>query len=263
MLFILINNLFNMKVTHVIQRLNIWTIITVLCVSLIAPTAVGAQVAVCPQFEQGEVFTTTAGSSVWQVGPNEEKRYYPSGQIFMAWNFDFSEVETIEPRCFNTVDDADSTPFGINHPPGTLIKRVEYTGVYLVGTENRIWRIQNADVAEAIWGEDWEERVKDVASAFWPNYDEQEEVIDQRDQFVDGMIVRPPDQFVRHMYLAGVLYPISGTLTDTMQDLTITPSNALWQDIKGAVTTEQQVTAESILDDPSQVAPEFVLEPVE
>ncbi len=140
--------------------------------------------------EAGDLIKMEGLSSVYYLGQDGERYVFPNEGTYFSWYSDFSSVVTIPQS------ELESYPLGsnVNIRPGTyLVKITTDSTVYAVEKGGTLRAIPNEDTAEALYGENWAERVVDVPDAFFVNYtiDEGNEV--SSDAYPQGTVVKHAD----------------------------------------------------------------------
>lgn len=107
-------------------------------------------------------------TAVYYLGEDGKRYVFPNENIFFSWYNDFDDVVTI------SCDDLASFPLGdrVVYQAGTrLVKMPSVATVYVVEDNGMLRAIESEEQAEALFGEDWSDRVDDVSEAFWPSFD--------------------------------------------------------------------------------------------
>lgn len=133
--------------------------------------------------------------AVYYVGDDGARYVFPNENIYFSWYPDFSEVKTI------SCEDLASFPIGdrLVYRPGTsLVKIPSDPSVYAVESDGVLREIPSEDVAEDLFGDDWEERVDDVSEAFWSSFIVGEPL--EAGEIPEGMVFEDNDG---HLYRAG------------------------------------------------------------
>lgn len=107
-------------------------------------------------------------TAVYYLGEDGKRYVFPNENIFFSWYNDFDDVVTI------SCEDLASFPLGdrVVYQAGTrLVKMPSVATVYVVEDDGVLRAIESEEQAEALFGEDWSDRVDDVSEAFWPSFD--------------------------------------------------------------------------------------------
>lgn len=127
---------------------------------VLVPTEAGAASA-------GDLIKTANSSSVYFLGADNRRYVFPDETTYFSWYPDFSGVITISSA------EMASYPLGENITirPGTyLVKIVSDPKVYAVEPGGVLRHIVDEAAARALYGPDWNQRIVDVADAFFANY---------------------------------------------------------------------------------------------
>jgi hypothetical protein len=115
----------------------------------------------------GDLIKCADFSSVYYLAEDGERYVFPNENIFYSWYADFSEVRNI------SCDDLAAIPMGdrLVYQEGTrLVKIPSDPSVFAVESDGVLREIPSEDIAEDLYGEDWELRVDDVSEAFWGSF---------------------------------------------------------------------------------------------
>lgn len=136
--------------------------VTVLSMSMLAvPFTVGAAASA------GDLIKMDGLSSVYFLGGDGKRYVFPNEATYFSWYDDFSGVVTIPQS------ELESYPLGANVTmrPGTkLVKITTDPKVYAVTPGGVLKHVPDEATAQALWGENWAQRVVDVPDAFFTNY---------------------------------------------------------------------------------------------
>jgi cellobiose-specific phosphotransferase system component IIA len=126
--------------------------------------------------------------AVYYVGDDGARYVFPNENIYFSWYPDFSEVKTI------SCEDLASFPIGdrLVYRPGTsLVKMPSDPSVYAVESDGVLREIPSEEVAEDLFGDDWEGRVDDVSEAFWSSFTVGEPL--EAGEIPEGMVFEDSD----------------------------------------------------------------------
>ena len=115
----------------------------------------------------GSLIKMNGLSSVYYLGQDGKRYVFPAQNIYFSWYKDFSGVVTI------SQSELESYPLGANITmrPGTrLVKITTNPKVYAVEPGGNLRAIPDEATAKALYGDNWNKRVSDVADAFFTNY---------------------------------------------------------------------------------------------
>jgi len=115
----------------------------------------------------GDVIKGTTLSTLYYYGSDGSRYAFPNEKTYFTWYSDFSDVETISdselaaiPLAGNIVYRAGSRWVKITTAPQT----------YVVTPEGQIRWIEDAEIAEALAGSDWNTMIDDVPDTFFVDY---------------------------------------------------------------------------------------------
>jgi photosystem II stability/assembly factor-like uncharacterized protein len=124
--------------------------------------------------EAGSLIKLACGGSADAEDPCHAVYYYdskrhafPNEKVFLTWYENFDDVVIV------TEEFMSSVVLGINvtyHPGTRMVKFVTQNTVYGVGEAGELRAIMSEDVAESIWGTDWNTQIDDISDAFYSNY---------------------------------------------------------------------------------------------
>lgn len=122
---------------------------------------------------------TQIDSAVYYVGADGYRHAFPNEKAYFTWYCDYSGVVTITP------DEMARMGLGPNviYRPGIrLVKFQTSPVVYAVARYGVLRPMASEEVAKALYGDDWNKKIDDIADAFFGNYKIGEE-IKSADQF--------------------------------------------------------------------------------
>lgn len=96
-----------------------------------------------------------------------KRHAFPNEKVFLTWYANFDNVIVV------TEDFLSSITLGFNvtyHPGTTMVKFITQNTVYAVGEAGELRAVASEDVAESIWGSDWNLQIHDISDAFFGNY---------------------------------------------------------------------------------------------
>ncbi|HOH85666.1 MAG TPA: hypothetical protein PLS17_03210, partial [bacterium] len=117
--------------------------------------------------QPGSLIKMNGLSSVYYLGADGKRYVFPNAPVYFSWYKDFSGVVTI------SQSELESYPLAANITmrPGTrLVKITTNPKVYAVEPGGILRAIPDEAAAKALYGDNWNKRVSDVADAFFTNY---------------------------------------------------------------------------------------------
>jgi len=154
--------------------------VTVLAMSVTAVPQVDAAA------EAGDLIKMEGLSSVYYLGSDGKRYVFPNADTYFSWYEDFSGVKTIPQS------ELESYPLGKNITirPGTYLVKIQTDPkVYAVEPGGDLLHVADEEAAKALYGENWADRVVDVADAFFTNYNVTGEQVTS-DSYPAGSLVK-------------------------------------------------------------------------
>ncbi len=159
-------------------------LVTVLSLSVVAVPEASADASA------GDLIKMDGLSSVYYLGADGKRYVFPNEATYFSWYSDFSSVVNIPQS------ELESYPLGANVTmrPGTkLIKITTDPKVYAVESDGSLTGIADEAAAEYFYGEDWNQRIVDIADSFFTNYVVQSEELEAGDEYPEGSLVQLSD----------------------------------------------------------------------
>lgn len=106
-------------------------------------------------------------TAVYWNGGDGKRHAFPNGRVFLSWFADFSGVRTVSASALAAI------PLGANvtYRPGVkLVKFQTLEKTYAVGLGGELRWVKDEGAARALYGQDWNRQVDDIADAFFPDY---------------------------------------------------------------------------------------------
>lgn len=155
--------------------------VTVLSMSVVAAPEAGAAA------QAGDLIKMDGLSSVYYLSADGKRYVFPNETTYFSWYADFSSVVTVPQS------ELESYPLGKNITvrPGTkLIKITTDPKVYAVEPGGSLVHVPDEDTAMSLWGDNWSQRVVDIADAFFTNYEVAEGQEVMADSYPAGSLVK-------------------------------------------------------------------------
>jgi len=105
--------------------------------------------------------------AVYYVGADGKRHAFPNEKAYFTWYQDFSGVNEI------SASELAAIPLGnnITYRPGVrMVKFTTLNKVYAVGPGGVLRWIASEDVARALYGDNWNQQIDDIADPFYVNY---------------------------------------------------------------------------------------------
>ena len=112
-------------------------------------------------------------STLYYIGEDGKRYVFPNSNIFFSWYDDFSEVVEVP------LETLYEYPLGGNarYKPGALLVKIQTDPkVYAVGHNGKLHWIKTEPIARALYGNNWNKLVDDLADSFFTNYEVGDEV---------------------------------------------------------------------------------------
>ncbi len=110
---------------------------------------------------------TTVDAAVYVIGEDGMRHAFSSETVYRSWFQDFEDVAYIDPTNLASYQLGDN----VTIRPGTyLVKITTDPKVYAVEPGGVLRWVASEEIAIALYGSDWAERVVDVSDIFWNNY---------------------------------------------------------------------------------------------
>jgi len=164
--------------THAIKLKGFWVamaavLVSFLWISSAQAAATAGDLIKCPDF-----------SSVYYLSEDGNRNVFPDEGTYFSWYEDFEDVKEID------CEDLGDLPIGelVEHQAGIdLVTSPSTNAVYAVEPGGILREIDDEEMAETLYGEDWASRVRDVADPFFVHYDIGEPLEDG--ELPDGMFI--------------------------------------------------------------------------
>lgn len=115
--------------------------------------------------------------AVYYYSENGIRHAFPNDKAYFTWYDDFDGIKEI------SADAMSEIPLGVNvtYRPGVkMVKFVTVNTVYVVSAEV-LRPLASEEIAEALYGENWNQQIDDISDAFYGNYTYGEEITDAAD----------------------------------------------------------------------------------
>ncbi|TAL51240.1 hypothetical protein EPN81_00505 [Patescibacteria group bacterium] len=142
-------------------------LITLAFVSVV-PSANAETLVDLEDIEAGDLIRGESYSAVYYYGVDGFRYVFPNDKTYFTWYENFDDVKWISDG-----DLADIQIGGnVTYKPGVkMIKINSDPTVYVVGSGGEIMGIPSEDVAEELYGSNWNQQIDDVADGFFSNYE--------------------------------------------------------------------------------------------
>ncbi len=138
---------------------------------LLAP--VGSHAAVTEAFSPGDLIKGQSFSSVYYFAPDGKRYVFPNEKTYFTWFENFDGVKTISDASLGAV------PIGgnVTYRPGVkMVKITTDPKVYVVDQGGVLRHVGSEQLAETLYGLNWNNQIDDIPDPFFINYDRGTEI---------------------------------------------------------------------------------------
>jgi plastocyanin len=117
-------------------------------------------------FDAGDLIKGS-GSTVYYFASNGKRYVFPNDKTYFTWYKDFSKVKTITDGQLSTI------PLGgnVTYRPGyKMVKITTDPRTYVVDQSGVLRHVTSEQLAQTLYGLNWNNRIDDVPDAFFVNY---------------------------------------------------------------------------------------------
>lgn len=129
---------------------------------------VASRAATTGAFAPGDLIKGTQFSTVYYFGPDGKRYVFPNDKTYFTWYADFSKVKTISDGQLGTI------PLGrsnVTYRPGyKMIKITTDPRTYAVDQGGVLRHVGSEQLAQTLFGLNWNERIDDIPDPFFINY---------------------------------------------------------------------------------------------
>jgi len=183
-------------------------------VAALMPSTVMAET--CPVLQAGDTWKVANSSAVYVLNADMESLYFPNSEVYHTWYNNFDNVQVIPSSCINLYPTPENLPVGVNYRPGSmLVKRQIQNDVYAILPGNKLARIGSPEVAEALYGANWDTKIRDLSASFWVNYSVSDTDLTTAVPH-NGMVITV-DGTTNYQVVDGMLYQVDGDVMGSVQ----------------------------------------------
>ncbi|MBI4435352.1 hypothetical protein HY630_01655 [Candidatus Uhrbacteria bacterium] len=115
---------------------------------------------------EGDVYPNDPCTSVYYYGVDGKRHAFSTEAVFASWFKDFDDLVIVSDEVMSNI------PLGKNviYRPGERMVKFSTNTVYAVSYAGLLRPIANAEIAEALYGEDWVSLIETVDDVFYGNY---------------------------------------------------------------------------------------------
>jgi len=105
--------------------------------------------------------------AVYYYAEDGKRHAFPNEKVYFTWYSNFSHVITITDELMASI----SLGSNVTYHPGTRMVTFQSThDVYAVSKDGVLRHVGTEEIAEALYGEDWNTMIDDISDAFFGNY---------------------------------------------------------------------------------------------
>lgn len=119
------------------------------------------------QLDPGDLIKGS-NSTVYYYASDGQRYSFPNPNIYFSWYSDYSTVKKISDQRLGTIMLADNVVY---RPGMRMIKLQTNSNVYAVDFNGLLHWVDSEELANEIYGTDWNKKIDDLNDAFRPNYD--------------------------------------------------------------------------------------------
>jgi len=117
--------------------------------------------------DSGSLIKILSSDAVYYCGADGKRYVFPNDKTYFSWYDDFSEVKVIEESLLPSI------PIGgnVTYRPGVRMVKIQTDPkVYAVDRNGTLRWIVSDEVAEELYGSNWNKQIDDISDAFFVNY---------------------------------------------------------------------------------------------
>lgn len=115
----------------------------------------------------GSLITTVDSDAVYYCGADGRRYVFPTSQVYFSWYDDFSDVIEIGPAILAQI------PLGgnVRYKPGSrMVKIATDPKTYAVDKGGVLRWVTTSEIAESMYGKNWNQYIDDISPTFFINY---------------------------------------------------------------------------------------------
>lgn len=117
--------------------------------------------------QAGDLFRGESFSAVYYYGVDGFRYVFPNDKIYFTWYENFDDVKWVSDADLATVQLGGN----ITYKPGVkMIKVTSSPTTYAIGSNGTLRWVKTAEIAEALYGSDWNKQIDDLPDGFFGNY---------------------------------------------------------------------------------------------
>lgn len=139
--------------------------------------------------ESGDLIKGSS-AAIYYYGADAKRYVFPNQKTYFTWYVDFKNVKKISDEELIDIEIGGN----VTYRPGIKLIKAQSAGkVYAVDKNGTRRWLMSADVAEAIFGKEWKNKVNDIPDAFWTNYKNGTDISAKEDYNREATMAGSPD----------------------------------------------------------------------
>ncbi|MBU4315144.1 Ig-like domain-containing protein [Patescibacteria group bacterium] len=110
---------------------------------------------------------TQTDSAVYYIGSDHRRHPFPNEAVYKTWFTGFYGIKILDAEMMSSIP---MGPMATYRPGSTLVKFPSVNKVYVVDAEGSLRWITSEQLAQALYGDEWNKFVIDVSEAFYSSY---------------------------------------------------------------------------------------------
>jgi plastocyanin len=135
--------------------------------AMLLPGATYAANAPSAVFSPGDLIKSSANSSVYYYASNGKRYVFPNEKTYFTWYKDFSNVKTLSVAQLGAIGIGGN----VTYKPGSrMVKVTTDPRVYVVDQGGVLRHVASEQLANTLYGLNWQDAIHDLPDAFFTNY---------------------------------------------------------------------------------------------
>ncbi len=148
------------------------------------PSTAEAAIVPVSEIESGDLIRGESLPAVYYMGKDGFRYVFPQDSVYFSWYENFDNVKWISDADLGTIQIGGN----VTYKPGSWLVKINTDPKTYAVDENATLRwVTSEEVATALYGADWNTKVKDVPDAFWSNYNFGSDIEDPSDYDVESV----------------------------------------------------------------------------
>ena len=148
-------------------RITSLTTALVTAASMLLPGMAHAANAPSAVFSPGDLIKSSATASVYYYASNGKRYVFPNEKTYFTWYKDFSNIKTLSSAQLGAI----SIGGNVTYRPGSrMVKVTTDPRTYVVDQGGILRHVTSQQLAETLYGLNWQDAIHDLPDAFFTNY---------------------------------------------------------------------------------------------